>query len=53
MGFILEYFLQGVLLLPIDEQEFLSEMGVEAIPLHLIAQLSDRRINQQQFFAVA
>ena len=53
MSSILEYFLQGVLLLLVDEQEFLSEMGVEAIPLHLIAQLSDGRIDQQQFFAIA
>jgi len=41
MSFILEYFLQGMLLLLVDEQEFLAEVGVEAIPIHLIAQLAD------------
>ena len=53
MSFILEYFLQGMLLLLVDEQEFLSEVGVEAIPIHLIAQLADGRIDQQQLFAIA
>ena len=53
MSFILEYFLQGMLLLLVDEQEFLSEVGVEAIPVHLIAQVADGRIDQQQLFAIA
>jgi hypothetical protein len=48
MSVILEYFLQRVLLLLVDEQQFLSEMSVEAIR-SAIAQLSEGRIDQQQF----
>jgi hypothetical protein len=53
MRSILEYFLQSVLLLLIDEQKFASKVGVEPIPLYLIAQLFNGGVDEQQLFSIA
>src|SRR2546421_11022826 len=52
-SFLLEQFLQRLLLFAVNREQFLPQISVETIAIDSGPALGNRRIDQHQFFAVA